>query len=176
MFKTIFQKSQIKQPNIRLLDVYESEFNFERAAQFGVIGLRTIEPKDLRKFIEGSNIATSTNGITTIIYKTWIIAMLKNQELLNAATELANWLIDYQTNSTKGTRNTRDQNVKEVLSAKRREQLLEAMITIAENDPSKSLFIQTAKDRIMKDIEQENIQLFVYLIKIDYMALKNQKS
>lgn len=173
LFKTIIRKSKVVKSNVRLLDIYESEFGIERAAQFGVIGLRAIEPKNLRKYM--SEGGSPTNEITNIIYKTWIIAMLQKQELLDSAIRVAEWLVDYQTNSSKATRNTRDQHARDFLSAKNREQILEALIKIAENDPSKGEFTQHIKDRIMLDIAKDDVRLFVYLIRIDYNALKSKK-
>ncbi len=174
VFKTIIQKSKVVS-NVRLLDVYESEFSIERAAQLGVIGLRAIEPKDLRNYVSGISVPSPSIEFTNLIYRTWIIAMLNKPELLALAREVAQWLFDYQTNSSRGTRNTRDQHIKEVLETKNREPLLEALIKIAESDPMKAEFVQVVKDKIMQDIASDNIRLFVYLVRIDYNAAKSKK-
>src|SRR5690606_2094102 len=77
--------------------MYETQFGFATACQQGAIGLRAIEPKNLRKCMPvrrdpGALPKTpkkESDDITFKIYQTWIIAMLNNDDLLRQAQQAA---------------------------------------------------------------------------------------
>ncbi len=163
LFERTFKKSTIVK-NARLLDLYRARFSFDQAAQMGVIGLSAIEPEQLRDTIlEGSQ----TNRI---IYKLWVVAMLDKKELVDSATSTAEWLYDYAANSSQSTRGKRDQQVKQVLNARTKVGLLEALIEISENDLSRAGYVQTIKNQIMAHLQDDRVRLYVALIRIDYCA------
>ncbi len=100
-----FSLSQIRRP----IDLYQkffgmvsakkaeplwgTAFGFLRACQSGAIGLRAMEPKGLRDYIEKGKMPkikeTEEETINFNTYKIWIMAMLNNEDLWAKAQEFA---------------------------------------------------------------------------------------
>lgn len=88
-------KREIKEKKAALDRIYNTEFGFYSACRIGGIGLRALEPKDLKKFMPAAgdkrkkfkpgDARFATDFLT---YQTWIIAMLKNENLLEYADRL----------------------------------------------------------------------------------------
>jgi hypothetical protein len=148
--------------------------NFERASTLGVIGLRALEPSDLRKYMEDKKLKEDINEITISNYKLWIIAMLNKEEILYLAKEAAQQLYNYFDRSEKGTRNKREQVVKEILTSRRRESLFDALNNLSDSDLQYALWVKRISDNVMLNIAPDNIHLFVTLIKTEYNAIKAQ--
>jgi len=76
--------------------LYETELGFVTACRMGAIGLRALQPKKLRDYINEyrgkvkmPKTVTDENKIKFSFYKTWIIAMLDNKTLVRMARKLA---------------------------------------------------------------------------------------
>jgi hypothetical protein len=139
-----------------------------------VIGLRALEPSDLRKYMEDKKLKEDINEITISNYKLWIIAMLNKEEILYLAKEAAQQLYNYFDRSEKGTRNKREQVVKEILTSRRRESLFDALNNLSDSDLQYALWVKRISDNVMLNIAPDNIHLFVTLIKTEYNAIKAQ--
>jgi hypothetical protein len=79
----------------QLAALYETHYGFARACQLGSIGLAALEPAKLRDYLpEGDktrspSLKTPADRYQFELYQLWILAMLNNQELYNAADRLA---------------------------------------------------------------------------------------
>jgi len=172
-YPKIFAQSNVLK-NKNLEAIYKAEMNFERASTLGVIGLRALEPSDLRKYMEDKKLKEDINEITISNYKLWIIAMLNKEEILYLAKEAAQQLYNYFDRSEKGTRNKREQVVKEILTSRRRESLFDALNNLSDSDLQYALWVKRISDNVMLNIAPDNIHLFVTLIKTEYNAIKAQ--
>jgi hypothetical protein len=162
--------------NIELEKIYAAELSFENASTLGVIGLRAIKPSDLQDYMKDNKTKKEINEITIFNYKLWIIAMLNNEELLAIAKQIAQQLYEYFDGSEMGTRNKREQLIKEILGARKRESFFEALNDLSSSDLHYAPLVQTIKDRVMLKISIDNVRLFVSLIKIDFNAIKYENS
>lgn len=97
----VAQESDFK--SVALTDVFKTHYSMRSAARYGRLGLRALTPKDFPKHM-GSE-APSLDKLQKyfykepyqfIVYKSWIIAMLNNEELHELAEELAKSLLFYK--------------------------------------------------------------------------------
>jgi hypothetical protein len=100
--------------------------------------------------------------------------MLNKEEILYLAKEAAQQLYNYFDRSEKGTRNKREQVVKEILTSRRRESLFDALNNLSDSDLQYALWVKRISDNVMLNIAPDNIHLFVTLIKTEYNAIKAQ--
>ncbi len=162
--------------NTELEKIYTAEMGFERAAMFGVIGLRALEPSDFENFMKDKKTKREVNKTTIFIYKLWIIAMLNKEELLELSKQAAQKLYDYFEKSESGTRNKREQLVKDILGTRKRESLFEALNSLSDSDLQYAPWVQLVKNKVMSSISIDNVRLFVDLIKTDFNALRFEKN
>jgi hypothetical protein len=167
-------------PNKRLISLYETEYGFNAACErFGTIGLRAMEPRDLRKFIPSSyeksfpKLKTDENSIINYsIYITWIIAMLNNKELLELAEKSAFKLKDFIAQEKKARRN-RSNAVEKFLSSKSRKEFIDGLTEIVNEDNSMSDISNELVNQIMLNIAPDNLTLFVTLLRFKYLSQTN---
>jgi hypothetical protein len=84
--------------------VYKTQLGFQAALLAGGIGMRAMQPKDIRKFV-GNPVMPKTdekNRDTFNTYITWTRAMLNNEDFDLLAERLAKELIAYAAQDTKG--------------------------------------------------------------------------
>jgi hypothetical protein len=111
-----------------LSDLYETQFGFARACQFGSIGLAAIEPAKLQDFLPGRDkkLNIKTDPLQFDIYQLWILAMLSNHTLDAAATSLASVLLEF-TNSDSRGKTTNAQVVKALWGASNRKMFVASL-------------------------------------------------
>jgi len=168
------------------IEKLETFYNLKTACKFGSIGLKSLEPKQLREFLpkgsydysKGNDFKkTENNNFNYLIIILWISAMLNKKELLDLADRFAKILYDYE-NLKENTENRgktgKSQNVKELLENFSLNKFLEKLSTM----------ISDMKDNIdtLKQIEievltmpKDNFPLFTTLIKFELNILKNKE-
>jgi hypothetical protein len=165
----------LKDPDIEKLETF---FNFKSACKLGTIGLKALEPRGLREFMpKGSRDFTSgkeykfsdTNSYTNyLIYKIWIIAMLKNKtELLQLANDVAKVLIDLENNQTarEQTKTTQSNKSLEVMNAKSVKSFIDALTKTI--DKSNEEVYQNVVSEVLT-MPFDNFPLFATLIRFEY--------
>lgn len=179
LYNTLFGKSKILS-NKELAQIYESEYGFSTVCErFSMIGLRSFEPKDLRKYMPGKSGSNEfpkfkddeKNLINYSIYITWVVAMLNNKDLLNLAEKAAHAFHEYEMGGKKGTK-TRDNEIKELLSSRNRKELIDRLTQLVEDEPKMSEICNALVQALMLDIAADNVPLFVTLMRFKY-ALPN---
>lgn len=176
LYKVLFEK-QTGLTNKKLAQLYETEYGFSVACErFSLIGLRAMEPKDLKKFMPGySNkslpkLKTDENSLINYsIYITWIIAMLNNKELLDLAEKTAAALKKFIADEKK-VRLNRTNAIEAFLNSKNRKEFIRGITEIMELDPSMSSISNELVNQIMLNIATENIPLFVTLLRFKYLS------
>ena len=166
--------SLIDQQIIMLEPMYE----IDKACKKGTLGLSTLEPKGLRDYLPKGSFEfskgkefklTERNNKTFLIYKLWVIAMIKKTELLELAAELVKLLVG---NATDNERNNRgrtvnNQEIKKLLDSKNIRQFVENLTELMKkHDQDIELFRNTVEEVLKMPVD--NFPLFVVLIKFEY--------
>lgn len=177
LYNTLFGKSKVM-ANKKLAELYESQYGFSTACErFSMIGLRSLEPKDLWKYMPGKSNDSpkfkddEKSKINYSIYITWVIAMLNSKDLHALAQKAAYAFHEYEKNGKKGTV-TRDNEIKELLSSHNRKELIDRLTELVEEDPKMADVCSGLVNALMTDISADNVPLFVTLMRFEY-ALPN---
>lgn len=177
LYNSLFGKSKLLS-NKELAQIYESEYGLSAVCErFSMIGLRSLEPKDLRKYMPGKTGSNELpkfkedekNKINYSIYITWVIAMLNNKELLDLAEKASIRLKEFISEEKK-VRTNRSNLVTNFLNAKNRKDFIDCLTEIVAEDNSLSEFGNELVNRIMLDIAPDQITLFVTLLRFKYLT------
>lgn len=180
LYNSLFGKSKILS-NKKLAQIYESEYGLSAVCErFSMIGLRSLEPKDLRKYMPGKTGSNEfpkfkedeKNKINYSIYITWVVAMLNNKELLELAGKAAHAFREYEKGGKKGLVK-RDNEIKDLLSTRNRKELIDKLTGLVEEEPKMSEVCNALVNSLMMDIAADNVPLFVTLMRFKY-ALPNE--
>ena len=159
---------------------FESLFgmHIKRACELGSIGLQTLRPEGLTKYMSENKNFTFKNDddkINYYVFKTWLIAMLnKNKEEVTEYTlELAKTILKYRNSGTKNDRKTLVENLFENKSKKG---FIESLATMIKDLGSEDLLVmKNLKDEIHL-MTNEEFGYFSTLLKFDYAFLEKQSN
>lgn len=164
---------------------YVTFYNYKTACSYGAIGLRTLEPNNLRQYMPKGSIQyaqgkdykfTNEESKTNYkLFKTWIIAMLNNMEMLQRATQIAESIITVENQSKKdGTNRGKtgpDYKFKEYLTSKKKESFISGLKELMERVPEKKEEINATMKEVL-DLPIDKFPLFLTLIQFEYTYLK----
>jgi len=174
IYQTVFGKMHLLKDTTKLDEVYKAQRGFNLACESGAIGLRALEPKDLRKFMPGQSDKNEypkeknvESQITNSIYISWVLAMLNNKDLLALAERASAMLHDYGSRE-KRAKATRSNLVDKLLNSKSRKEIIDCLVSILEDDPTTSEVCNALVDEIMLNIPPDNVLLFVTLMRFKY--------
>ncbi|HEX6983612.1 MAG TPA: hypothetical protein VF181_12705 [Balneolaceae bacterium] len=165
-------RSEIK----KLEEVYQAQFTLEKACALGGIGVKALQPKDLYKYTAGDvlqkkkaslKLEKEEKRLTFITYLTWIQAMLNNKETLQLAEEVADSLLTYEGREKR--LRTRIKAVENLWEASNRQQFIDKLAAIIEDEPMVAETVNKAVNQLMSNkIPQDMYRLFLTLIKFKY--------
>jgi hypothetical protein len=165
----------------RLADAFDPEYSIYRACEQGAIGLKALRPDKLRQYMPGGrsskmpNTTRSENKFTRyLIFQTWIIAMLNNEDLITITERLAGALREYAQSDTKG-RTTAKRTAEQVLEASHRREFLETLSTVVEDDGAHADLINEIADEVVK-MPSSDFPLFATLLRLKYHVFSQQQS
>lgn len=162
----------------------ETFYNLKSACKFGSIGLKSLEPKQLRDFLpkgtydysKGNDFKYNENNkLSFLIIKLWIYAMLNKKELLELADKFAKILYEYETpkdNSESRGKTGKSQDVKELLENNSINKFLEQLTTMISEMKHHIDIIKNLEVEVLT-MPRDNFPLFITLIKFEYTILKN---
>lgn len=171
-WKELFGDTTLEQ-RAALRKIYKTQFGVSAALErFSILGLRALEPKDLRKFMpeSGALPKIKTDETSQLTYKTyiaWISAMLNNQQLLDLAQEAAQMLHGY-TAKSKGAKTDRGNRVDELIGSPNRKRFIDVLTDIVNDDASVSDVANRLVRSLMTEIPLDNVPLFVTLVRFKY--------
>ncbi|MEA2057071.1 MAG: hypothetical protein U9O78_05215 [Patescibacteria group bacterium] len=179
LFKQLIDKDdKLKRSQIRRIEqVYKTEFTFEKACSMGGIGIKSLKPRNIKKYQAGRvntkkiRLNTEQRKLTFINYLTWVEAMLNNEQTLKLAEELAENIIKYE-GKEKRLR-TRTRQVEALWEAYNRQQFIEQLSSIIVDDSSVSKTLNQVVNQLMTDVTDNQFKLFSTLTKFKYNLLKN---
>jgi hypothetical protein len=178
-------------PDIRdwqkITDLYETHYGFARACQLGSIGLAAIEPAKLQDYLPGNdkkiNLKTAADRLRLDIYQLWILAMLNNQELYDAADRLAATLHNFARRDEH--RDSRRGKVKlgrlaeTVFEKKSRPAFIERLADmLAEAGSSAAAFRNTFDEAVRQVMLMpvDNFPLFITLVRFRYISQQSDNA
>lgn len=156
--------------------LWGTAIGFAKACQQGVIGLRAMEPKGLRDYIEKGKMPKLSDKEEQIIsfnvYQIWIMAMLNNQDLWDKAQEFASELYRYSSNGTRA-KTVNVNKVNRLLESTNKMNFMKRMVEIIEDAEC----IENMKNIafIINNMPTDNVPYFLTLIRFHYATFNNTK-
>lgn len=163
-----------------LENVFKTQYNLETAIAQGGIGVKALKPKDLYKFTAGSKQKEVANipkldkeakRIQFITYKTWLTAMLNNEQTLELTQKLAQDLLHFVQGDKRKT--TRERTIEELWEASNRQQMINQLVAIQSEEPDLSETLNQTVNKLMTELPQDNFRLFLTLTKFKYHYFLN---
>ncbi|WP_300229663.1 hypothetical protein [uncultured Bacteroides sp.] len=156
--------------------LWGTAIGFAKACQQGVIGLRAMEPKGLRDYIEKGKMPRLSDKEEQIIsfnvYQSWIMAMLNNQDLWDKAQEFASELYRYSSSGNRA-KTVNVNKVNRLLESTNKMNFMRSMVEIIEDAES----IEKMKNIafIINNMPTDNVPYFLTLIRFHYATFNNTK-
>lgn len=159
------------------VEQYETAEGFARVCEHGTIGLRQLEPKDLKQYMPGGVKLLSVkeyekNKIIYQIYYTWILAMLNNKEFLDLAVKTARALQKY-VSEDKQSRRTRTNEIDSVINAKAKKEFTASLADLIEKDQTLSEELNPIVDAVHLNIPNDGVPYFITLVRFKYLLPEN---
>lgn len=155
-------------------ELYGTAFGFDRACQAGAIGLKALEPKGLKDYMEKGKLPKYTDNEEQTIkfhtYQTWIMAMLNNEDLWVQSESFAHVLKEYSAGS-KNAKTDRTNKVKALLGTLNKKEFIRNLTEIISEAGDVSKLMETAK--LVNDMPADNVPYFLTLIRFHYAAIIN---
>ncbi len=156
--------------------LWGTAIGFAKACQQGVIGLRAMEPKGLRDYIEKGKMPKLSDKEEQIIsfnvYQSWIMAMLNNQDLWDKAQEFASELYKYSSGGNRA-KTVNANKVKMVLEANNKMNFMRNMVDVIGDAENMEKMNEIAS--IINTMPSDNVPYFLTLIRFHYATFTNIK-
>ncbi len=172
LYKKLF--GDINSRNSEVL--WGTAIGFKTACTVGAIGIKAMEPKGLKDYIENKKQPKAPKNdeeqISINVYKIWILAMLNNEELWDKSLELAELLNTASTDKDKAISTKRKNLVENVLGTTNKKQFVAAATEVT----SIVTDIDKFKD-IVKEIHgmpTDNVPYFLTLVRFQYKTIKDK--
>jgi hypothetical protein len=155
-----------------LARVFDTEMGLHAACRQGVIGLRVLQPKGLRSYMEKGRVPQAPapdddKFITYKMYMRWIMAMLNSKELGDYAKEVADTLHGAAKGKRGLTRSS--QEVKAVLQSTTRRNFIDGLTKLVETNRDSAPAFVALVDRVLQ-LPAANFPLFITLLRFYYAA------
>lgn len=155
--------------------VYKTEFTLKAAARNGSIGLREIEPKDLRQYMAdrtGNPKTINTNNLSNyFVYLSWISAMLNSKTTIEFAEQTAEKLIEFVDAERRLV--TRTRLIDELLQSKTRQQFIAVLVQLINQEKSNADFFNSLVHEV-DNLNSQNFSYFLTLLNFKYTFLSNK--
>lgn len=155
--------------------LYQTELSFTRAFQCGEIGVRALQPKDLRDLLDAKKqpkySATDAQKVFLFqIQQLWIIAMLNNEKLITKAEALAQVLRDYAAKD-KNAKMVLQRKAEDVLSSRTRRDFVAGLTEIIGGVGDANVAALNDLVTEIMSLPAENVPLFLTLLRFKYAYL-----
>ena len=156
--------------------LWGTAYGFKAACQTGIIGLKALEPKGLKDYIEKAKMPKFKDDEDTIIifntYKIWLMAMLNNETLWTKAEAFAQTLQRYATQDKKA-KTQFSNRVKTLLEATNKNNFIKALTEIVADAEYKECVEEIAS--VVNVMPTDNVPYFLTLIRFHYASINNIK-
>lgn len=152
-------------------ELYGTAFGFIKACQAGSIGIKAMEPKGLKEYLEFGKLPKykddENEKIKFNTYQIWILAMLNNEQLWAKAQEFANALNAYSCSSN-NAKNTKTNKVLAVLASTTKKNFIESLVEVVSETEEKVIMDIAG---IVNSMPSDNVPYFLTLIRFHYAAI-----
>ena len=146
---------------------------FKTACTTGAIGIKAMEPKGLKDFIDNKKKPkvpkNEEEAININVYKIWILAMLNNDELWDKSLELAELLNAVSIDKDKAISTKRKNLVENVLDATNKKQFIAAATEITSFVTDIDKFKEIVKE--IHGMPTDNVPYFLTLVRFQFKTL-----
>lgn len=146
---------------------------FKTACTQGVIGIKAMEPKGLKEYINNNKPPKAPKNeeeqININVYKIWILAMLNNEELWEKSLELAEMLKDASFDKDKSISTKRKNLVEQLLNATKKMQFIAMATEVIPFVNEKENFIEMVRE--INRMSDENVPYFLTLLRFQYKTI-----
>lgn len=153
--------------------LWGTAIGFKIACTAGAIGIKAMEPKGLKDFIENKKKPkvpkNEEETININVYKIWILAMLNNEELWDKSQELAELLNAASIDKDKAISTKRKNLVENVLDATNKKQFIAAATEIASFVTDCDKFKEIVKE--IHSMPTDNVPYFLTLVRFQFQTL-----
>ncbi|MBI5464657.1 MAG: hypothetical protein HY966_06885, partial [Ignavibacteriales bacterium] len=179
MYEHLF--GDIENIGIKAIDeVYVTQFGFKTVCRNGSVGLKEIEPKQLREYLPGHGKAAAfpkikddeKSIINYNIYLSWVLCMLNNKTLIDVAGDFARMLREYEAGGAR-SKMGRANKVLALLDASSRRQFIEKLTEILADDAANGEFFTELVVETDK-MQADKFPYFLTLIKFKYTFIKSK--
>lgn len=153
--------------------LWGTEYGFRASCCNGVIGIRAMEPKGLKPYIEKGNVPKKPKEEQIInynVYKIWILAMLNNESLWELSLKLAELLNVNSRDSEKSISTRRKNLVESVLEACNKKQFVSAITELAPYVEDKGTLRSIVRE--IHEMPNDNVPYFLTLMKFQYVTMQ----
>jgi|GEM_PF-704307 len=169
-----------------LRKIFQAHYTLADMIALGGISIRTLRPAKVEAFMKENKPSKSDNNPNyKLLIKSWIIAMLNNDELADLARDLGLALRNIETNS----RETATTKIEALLNAaskaafinaandlKEHKGVIDAKETAKEHIDAAVQVLKKAENAVQRKIPSDQLQLFKALTKSDYLMCKFHSS
>ncbi len=180
----IFGKSDYLDNSRNINSLYGTAFGFLTACQMGVIGVRAMEPKDMKKYlgdrrgkVKAPNFSKSDEEqlVSFKTYQTWLLAMLDNKQLWEKADQAAKTFLKYEQEAKNlSTKNIRQ--IEEILDSSSKRKFIEGNIAIIGESNQEALKGVSDLVELINLMPEDNFRYFRTLIKFRYKFHQSQNN
>lgn len=157
-------------------ELYGTAFVFAKACQAGIIGIKAMEPKGLREYMEKGKMpkynGNEEQKINFNTYQIWLLAMLNNQELWDKSQEFAKELQIYSQDANRG-KSGNSRKVDTVMQSTSKAKFIESLVDIVIDAANKDKIEEIAA--IVNAMPTDNVPYFLTLVRFHYAAINNIK-
>lgn len=153
--------------------LWGTEYGFKASCSKGAIGIREMEPKGLRPYVEKGIVPKKPREEQTIncnVYKIWILAMLNNESLWDLSLQLAELLNANSHDPEKSISTKRKNLVESVLEACNKKQFVSAVTDLTPYVEDKDALRSIVKE--IHDMPNDNVPYFLTLMKFQYVTMQ----
>lgn len=177
LYKELFGENEYLKGASIIEKIYAKGNVFKQACEKGIIGLRVLEPTDLR-LLTSKKIQYDASDYTQVVsfqtYKTWILAMLNNKELHELARQIASQLIAFE-KTTKRAKSTKGRKVETLLSKSSVNSFFQELVEIIEEVPKEEISVFQKLVAEINNMSEDNFKRFVLLLKIEHAIKLKQE-
>ena len=158
----------------RAESLYGTAFGFIKACQSGAIGIKAMEPKGIKDYIDKAKMPkykekeNEDQVINFNIYIIWILAMLNNEDLWEKAQEFAQELFTY-TQGAQQAKKDRANQINSVLASTKKQVFIENLVEIISKVENGNKITEIAS--IVNTMPSDNVPYFLTLIRFHFAAI-----
>lgn len=179
LYKKLFGESQYLKDASTIEEVFGKKNSLYRACERGAIGIRALEPNELRDLMWKSDRKINYKPddelqvVSFQTYITWILAMLNNEQLLELSQEIVQIFLAYEGTSERG-KTTKTRAIENLMKSKSADSFLQELLGVAEEATAKEGVKLLELIEQVNKLKNDDFKRFLILLKLQYTIAKKQ--